>query len=149
MVDLEQRLVIPANQLPMGLTNPEKQVMRAIRQGANLRQLYQKAALSEDVKRSLRAINLLPSKDCGLLWKWSPIAFVLSIVVGFVSALIFPQVERTRWGDVVLKHYCQHHDPTDPIVCVALYGHSAMADGGLDALGRLCSKYYRDHVYDC
>lgn len=178
MVDVEQRLVIPGNQLPMGLTNLEKQVMRAIRQGANLRQLYQKAALSEDVKRSLRSLNLLPSKDCGLLWKWSPIAFVvlgcgffvlfflfhlilldhsiavfiiiglLSIVVGFVSALILPHVERTRWGDVVLKHYRQHHDPTDPIVCVALNGHSAMSDGGLDALERLCSKYYRDHVYE-
>jgi uncharacterized protein (TIGR04222 family) len=68
--------------------------------------------------------------------------------LGIIGLVLSPRVDRTRWGDCVLIYYKESCDPKDLVLSMALYGHSKMYKTKLDALGSICDKYYRDHVWE-
>lgn len=50
--------------------------------------------------------------DFCLLWFWS----------AWFGVVVDARSERTRWGDKVLLHHQDNHDPSDPMVITALFG---------------------------
>lgn len=166
-------LVISEKQLPADLSKLERQVIADVHKGQNLRQLYGNPLTCEDAKGALMDLQLLPNRQSRVIcllvalalplgffgFGWSTLLPQLAILLivtscllvhlGWGGIVVLSRLERTRWGDYVLKHYRDQHDIHDAIVCIALYGPGQMLRSkNYEALGRVCDQYYRDHVWD-
>lgn len=168
-------LMIPVNQLPTGLSRLEKQVLIGVRQCPNLSKLYGNEGICRDIKKSLIDLRLQP-QGCWALYtcyalfatalplgfvalagvSWFPQIALLFCITGLLfvqlaigSITLLPRLRRTQWGDYVVKHYREQHNTCEEMVGVALDGHVQMCRSkSLEDLGRVCEKYYRDHVWD-